>query len=68
MKLSTMERYGAGPSLHTRIAAALARGAQAQQESRELVELMAVLRGRLEDTRVHVRARREERQTARERA
>ena len=66
MKLAAMDHDGAGPSLHTRVAAALARGAQAQAESRELVELMAVLRGHLEDTHAHVRARREERRQARE--
>jgi hypothetical protein len=63
-----MERDGAGPSLHTRIAAALARGAQAQKESRELVELMVDLRGRLRDTCTEVRDKREERRNARERA
>jgi hypothetical protein len=63
-----MERDGAGPSLHMRLMAALARGARAQEESRELVALMAVLRARLQDTRTGARAQREARRQERRRA
>jgi hypothetical protein len=62
-----MERDGAGMSLHMRLMAALARGARAQEDSRELLELMGALRARLDDTRAQSQMRRAERDVARRR-
>ena len=60
-----MEREGAGPSLHQRVADALIRGAQTQEESRALIATTRAIHARMEVTRAEVLGGRAER--ARER-
>ncbi len=56
-----MERDGASVSLHTRLMAAVARGARAQAESAALMERALDMRMRVERSRAALRERRAER-------
>jgi hypothetical protein len=60
-----MGRRGAGSSLHQQVITALIRGAQAQDESRELIATTHALHDRLEATRAAVQRSRERRTTGR---
>ena len=63
-----MERVDAEPSLHRRVMVALARGARAQQHSKDLVAAHAALDAQVRASITEVRARRRTAQVARRRA
>ena len=63
-----MEPADAEPSLHHRLMAALARGARAQEHSKDLVAAHAALDAKARASITEVRARRHDAQVSRRRA